>query len=488
MRFLLWSLSVLVSMVAGLSGQTPERAPNVLLLFADDLRPDALGAFGGERVHTPNLDTLAERGARLTRIYCMGSQHGAVCVPSRAMLMSGRNLPRVANNLKDTVTLPELLRGRGYTTFMSGKWHNGKPALRRAFPDARSVFVGGMCDHFEVPLVDLSGGEFQSKEGTAEHSSQLFADATIQFLQGRSAEDAEPFFAYVSFTAPHDPRDPPPEWLTRLEPLGPPDLPVNFCGQHVLDLGGPTMMVRDEVLLGWPRSERMVREQITEYRALVAHLDHEIGRILEQLEASGLAEDTLVVFAADHGLAMGSHGLLGKQNLYEHSMRSPVVLAGPHVPAEVSRDGLGYVHDLFATICATAGVAVPPQAESRNLWPIVLGGESSRQDLLLLYAKTQRALRAERYKLIRLPQIDRSLLFDLLRDPHELHDLSEDPGYAEVLARLVARLQQAQRQNGDALPWTADNVRPAIIDLTGRGRKPDRWQPDWIVEKYFDQD
>jgi len=479
-------LFAVVQLVAASPALAPQRPPNVLLLLADDLAVGAVGAFGGENAHTPNLDALASRGTRLTGIYCMGSQHGAVCVPSRAMLMSGRDLPRVANNLQGAPVLPELLRRQGYATFMSGKWHNGKPALRRAFPGARAVFIGGMCDHFQVPLVDISDGTIKQLQPSQDHSSQLFADAAIEFIKSRRADDPQPFFAYVAFTAPHDPRDPPPSWLRRLDHLEAPPLPVSFRGQHGLDLGGPTMTVRDEKLLGWPRRARLVREQLIEYRALVAHLDQQIGRILGQLAASGHADDTLVVFASDHGLALGSHGLLGKQSLYEHSMRSPVVLAGPGVPANVRRDGLGYVHDLFATICSVAGAEAPAQAEARSLWPLVQGEAGGREELLLLYAKTQRAIRDDRFKLIRLPQIDRTLLFDLLLDPHELHDRAEEPAHAATLARLATRLREQQRQTGDQLPWTADKGRPAVVDLTGRLRQPDRWQPAWIVEKYFE--
>lgn len=458
--------------------------PNILFLFADDLRRDTVGAFGGVDVHTPAIDALAARGTALDGVYCMGSRHGAVCVPSRAMVMSGRLLTRAPDDLAGLTTLPELLRSAGYATFLTGKWHNRDAALVRAFPDARAVLRGGMANHVAITLCDVSGGEITGERVGDGHATDLFADAAIAFLDGRQRRDP-PFFAYVAFTAPHDPRDPPPEWLERLADLPRPALPVNYRGQHGLDLGRPTMTVRDENLMGWPRDPEVLRDQLAEYRALVAHLDARIGDILAALDRNGLADDTLVVFAADHGLALGSHGLLGKQSLYEHSMAAPVVLAGPGVPAGARRAGLAYLLDLMPTMLAAAGVEAPPEIEGRDLTPLVRDDAAGREALLLAYAGTQRAVRTGDHKLIRLPQIDRTLLYDVARDPHELRDLAADPAHAELRARLETRLREEQRLAGDDLPWTAEEVRPPLVDLTGQRWPPDRWQPRWIVEKYW---
>ncbi|MEZ5966790.1 MAG: sulfatase-like hydrolase/transferase [Planctomycetota bacterium] len=484
---LLGSVVALLACLATATTRAQEavRQPrNVLLLFADDLRRDALGVRPEGPSVTPNLDGLAARGTRLTRVACMGSRHGAVCMPSRAMLMSGRGLTHVTDDLKDAETLPERLRAHGLRTFMTGKWHNGRPALTRAFPDAGSVFLGGMCDHFHVPLHDVVAGKIVKPRTGGAHSSELFADAAIAFLEAQAGGEA-PFFAYVAFTAPHDPRDPPPRWLGALHQRELPPLPANFRGQHGLDLGRATMTVRDENLLGWPRDPDLLRQQLAEYRALVAHLDEQVGRILDALARSGRADETLVVFAADHGLALGSHGLLGKQSLYEHSMGAPVIVAGPGVSRSASRSGLAYLFDLPTTICAAVGAAAPAGSDGIDLGPLLRGEGPSREVLFTLYAGEQRALRDDRYKLLRLPSIDRTLLFDLQDDPDELHDLSGDADHAEVLAAMAARLRAEQERWGDALPWTAAELRAPTIDLTGHPRKPDQWQPAWIVDKYF---
>jgi arylsulfatase A-like enzyme len=492
-RFLavVWILAAAI-VAQGEGASEKPRRPNILFFFADDLRADTVGAFGGVDVHTPNIDALAARGTKLTQVYCMGSRHGAVCAPSRAMLMTGRILTRAPDNMAGIKTLPQYLRDVGYATFATGKWHNGNESLTRSFPDARSVFRGGMCDHFQVPLCDVVGGEVVNKRKPAGHSSEHFADAVIDFLKRhKSTGGDQPFFAYVPFTSPHDPRDPPRQWMEKLKDLPRPKLPVNFRGQHGLNLGKATMTVRDENLLGWPRDEALLLDQLEEYRALVAHQDAQVGRVLGELARAGFADDTLVVFTADHGLALGSHGLLGKQSLYEHSMRSPCVIAGPGVAAGASRDGLAYLLDLTATCLEAAGLTEVDGVDGRSLWPMLRGageaGGNGREELLLIYAKTQRAMRFGDYKLIRFPQVDRSLFFNVREDPHELRDLSGDAALQELRASFEDRLRAAQRRCADPLAWTAAQQIPVDLDLTGKRWPPDRWQPEWIREKYWPQ-
>lgn len=494
-----WLLVTLLVAATSAASLAQDR-PNILFFFADDLRADTVGAFGGKDVHTPNIDALAKRGTKLTQMYCMGSRHGAVCAPSRAMLMSGRMLTRAPDNLKGLKLLPQWLREAGYATFMTGKWHNGSDSLTRAFPDARSVFRGGMCDHFHVPLCDVEGGEVVRKRNPDGHSTEHFANAAIEFLKGHRASQSDapdetkrqPFFAYMPFTAPHDPRDPPRRWLDKLRDLPRPELPPNFRGQHGLNLGKPTMTVRDENLLGWPRDKDLLRDQLVEYRALVSHLDEQVGRVLATLDELGYRDNTLIVFTADHGLALGSHGLLGKQSLYEHSMRSPCVVAGPKVPAGEQRDGLAYLYDLTATCLETAGVHKVPEIDGVSLWSMLRGDAAQeagdavgREELLLIYSKTQRALRRGDHKLIRFPNIDRTILFDVKQDPHELRDLSDVPEFAELRGQLEQRLRTAQKRCEDPLPWRKEKLDPVEVDLTGKRWPADRWQPAWIRKKYW---
>ena len=457
----------------------PDR-PNILFLLADDQRPDTIGAWGNPHVRTPHLDRLAAEGFSLTGVHCHGSIHGAVCIPSRAMLMSGRSLYRVPMNLEGVDTVPELLARGGYRTFITGKWHNGGESVARIFQEGSSVFLGGMCDHTRVPRRELKDGVLGEPVTTEGFSSELFADAVIDFIG--SAKGETPFFAYVAFTAPHDPRQPPEPWRSRAL-AAPPPLPPNFLPQHPFDNGWLTG--RDEKLAPWPRPPRMIRDQLAEYYGLIEHLDAQVGRILAALESSGRAEDTIVIYAADHGLSMGSHGLLGKQSLHDHSMRSPVIVRAPGLrPGRAA--ALAYLFDLSATFLDVAGVEPPPALEGRSLRPLLEGRAAGhRGRLATFYEDIQRAVRDDRWKLIRYPKVDHEQLFDLREDPHEMVNLAGSPEHAGRQARMREWLEEAQAEFDDPHPLVVAEPGPLEIDLSGRERTPDRWQPEWIVEKYF---
>ncbi len=346
----------------------PPDRPNILFLFADDQRADTIGAWGNELIDTPNLDRLADEGFSFRRNYVFGSNSGAVCVPSRAMVLTGRSWMRSPNDMRGVPTLPRQLEAAGYRTFITGKWHNGEEALLRSFDRGTAVYLGGMADHTQVEVQDIEAGQFVRRRVGEAFSSELFADAVIAFLdeQADLAEGDEadrPFFAYVPFMAPHDPRQPPPVYRERYYRRDLP-LPANYMPQHPFDHG--VLVLRDENLAAWPRTPEVIRDQLAEYYGLVTHLDEQVGRILAALEENGQAGNTVVVYAADHGLGMGSHGLLGKQNLYEHSMRCPLIVRGPGIP-HGSTDAFTYLFDLFPTLLGLGAAETPPGIDGRDL-------------------------------------------------------------------------------------------------------------------------
>ena len=482
LRALLLALAAAPLLSASPSASSADERPNILLLWADDQRADTLGAWGNDVIRTPNIDSLVERGYSFRRTYCFGSPHGAVCIPSRAMLHTGRHWPTVdLGDFGGRPTLGSSLREAGYATFATGKWHNGREPLAAGFEEARAVYLGGMSDHNHVPGHDVLDGTFHQRGDLGGHSSEIFADAAVEFLQRRGGDD-RPFFCYVSFTAPHDPRDPPPGYSEEYYERRPP-LPPNFLPQHPFDNG--QLVTRDEKLGAWPRTAEMVSEQLAEYYGLITHLDEQVGRILLALEATGRAENTLVVYAADHGLAVGSHGLLGKQSLYEHSMRAPLVIAGPRVPHGETH-ALTYLHDLFPTLLCYAGLEPPADTHTLDLAPLWRGEVPRlRETLFTTYGKLMRAVQDGRWKLIRYPAVDYTQLFDLHNDPHELHNLAGEPEHVVRVARLRGEIERWQRDLDDGQPWRVAEPEPLAKDLTGREREPDRWQPEWIVEKYF---
>ena len=478
------SLSLLLSLSA--TAATAATKPNILILFADDQRADTIGAHGNAHIKTPVIDGLVRDGTSFRRNYVMGGNSGAVCVPSRAMLMTGKTwFAMNTATLAGEKLLPELFGENGYTTFGTGKWHNGQPSWLRAFQKGERIMFGGMSDHEKVPVRDLGpDGKLTEQRIGDKFSTELFADAAIRFLEQHDpAAGAKPFFCYVAFTAPHDPRQPPPgfpaDYTSR------PPLPRNFLPQLPFDNGAMTGG-RDENLGAWPRTEAMIRDQLAEYYAMVEHMDAQIGRILAVLKARGLAENTIIVYAADNGLALGSHGLLGKQNVFEHSMLTPLILAGPGVPKGKSTAAFTYLFDLFPTLCELAGVPAPAGVFGESLRPLWDGSKSSLRDTVFLpYIQIQRAVRDERWKLIRYPKLGFSQLFDLQTDPDETRSVYDDPARAPDIARLTAAMQRWQTKVGDTLVLNTGSTPPPKIDLTGKARQTDQWQPEWIVKKYF---
>jgi arylsulfatase A-like enzyme len=464
--------------------------PNIIFLFADDQRADTIGAHGNSHVQTPNLDKLAASGFSFRRNYCAGSFSGAVCVASRAMLMTGRHWKRIpsskkASDWKDLPLLPSLLESEGdYRTFIVGKWHNGKATLRRAFSSGQSVYMGGMANHASFEVQDLVDGKLRPKRDAGGFSSSVFADAAVDFIQ--EADSEQPFFLYVAFMAPHDPRNPPEKYRKIYYKKRPP-LPKNFLPQHPFKNAPQATMGRDEGLAPWPRTKEVISDQLCEYYGLITHLDEQVGRVLQALKDSPHAENTYVVYTADHGLAMGSHGLLGKQNVYEQSMRCPLILNGPNIPEGKSSDAFTHVHDLYATICGFAGIEPAEGVDARDLAPIMEGTVTTVRDSVFLpFQDNQRAVNDGRWKLHIYPKINHRLLFDLASDPHELENLAEDAAHGPEVERMMALMELWRTRLGDQDPLSVDDPEPLKPEYDNSNRTLDVWQPKWIREKYFD--
>ncbi len=441
------------------------RPPNILFLFTDDQRFDTIGALGNKEIITPNMDSLVRTGTTFTNAYIMGSTSGAVCMPSRAMLMSGKNLFDLTESGKtvpsEHTMLPEVLRGDGYVTFATGKWHNERGPFARCFTAGANIFFGGMSDHYAVPVNDFDPtGEYPKESRPrrqSKHSSELFSDAAIDFL--RSYKEDKPFFAYVSYTAPHDPRTAPKEYHDMYDPAAL-TLPKSFMSEHPFDNG--EMRIRDEKLAQWPRTPGEIRKHIADYYAMITHVDAQIGRVLKALEETGRADHTIIVFSADNGLAVGRHGLMGKQSLYEHSVHVPLIICGPGIPKGENRTGLCYIHDLYPSLCGLVGVPVPASVKTRSLVPALRDSQKSTRDTLFFaYKDIQRGVRDERYKLIEyaVKENRHTQLFDLQADPCELNNLGDDPDYAPHLRRLRGRLLQWKDRLGDKSTfWDAFRV------------------------------
>ncbi|GAB5444133.1 MAG: sulfatase-like hydrolase/transferase [Fuerstiella sp.] len=436
----------------------------MLLLVSDDQRPDTIAALGNEVIRTPTLDSLVARGTAFTNATCANP----ICTPARAELLTGcsgfrngvRDFGRTID--PDLPTLSSWFRSHGYRTAYVGKWHNDGRPVQRGYDFSRGLFRGGggrfakpQVDHAGRPVTGYRGWIFQDDNGTlfpelgvglSPRTSEVIADATVEAIDAIKAASGQPFFVHVNFAAPHDPLMPPGRWADHYAQADIP-LPNNFLPQHPFDHGN--FDGRDERLFRWPRTPAEVKAELAAYYAVISDMDEQIGRIIAQLQQRDLLQETLIVFTSDHGVAVGSHGLRGKQNMYEHTIGVPLIMAGPGVPQQGRRATDCYLRDLFPTLCELSGIELP-KLEGRSLVPALRLPEQKIHDAIYGYFRnSQRMIRRGGWKYLEYPEVGRRQLFNLQRDPAERHNLIDRPEHAVQEADLRSRMHNWFRQHDD---------------------------------------
>ncbi|WP_341224743.1 sulfatase-like hydrolase/transferase [uncultured Arcticibacterium sp.] len=467
-----------------------EKRPNVVLIFTDDQTYKAVGALGYNQVKTPNIDQLYSEGTSFTHAYNMGSWSGAVCTASRSMLISGMSVWNANKNrkkwhVKDSLSIantwPKLMESAGYDTYMTGKWHVdvaaddifqntvhirpgmpndavNHPQLMKEYKEGDAMYPAMMPVGYNRPLSATDTSWNPADKGRSgfweggKHWSEVLKDDALSFINKASKKD-KPFFMYLAFNAPHDPRQSPQKYLD-MYPVEDIELPKNFRTDYDFhEEIGLGYKLRDEALAPFPRTELAVKTHLREYYALITHLDEQIGGILSELKAKGLDENTYVFFTADHGLAIGSHGLMGKQNMYDHSMRVPLLVKGPSIPKGVSLDHDVFLQDIMPSALEVAGVQNSDFVEFKSLIPLATNiSKSNGLDAVYgCYLGLQRMVRKDNFKLIAYPKAKKLRLFDLKNDPNELNDLAENPDYQTKVKELFAELEKLQGHYNDEL-------------------------------------
>ncbi len=471
----------------------PPKKPNFLVVVADDQCFRTINALNNREVHTPAFDRLLKRGTAFTHCFHQGSWTGAICVASRAMMHTGRYVWNCGgNNCGYYPLLGEVLQIGGYDTCAAGKWHNGDQTALRSFTTGKTIGPGfyastaedGIAYNRPRPgdpwtpwdpayrghwtpkdLWDIGraahDGAWISKNGPIpakagpryerrQHSCELYADSAIDLLRQTASRPDHPFFLYLAWNSPHDPRQAPKE-LVDMYPADKIEVPPNFLPQHPFDQGD--FHVRDEQLAPFPRTRQDVQVHRREYYALITYMDRQLGRVLDALERTGQADNTCVVVTGDHGLAVGEHGLMGKQNLYDCSVRMPFIMAGPGIAAGRRIDALMYQHCLFPTLCDLAGLSMPATLQFPSLLPL-LRGERDRlfDSVYCAYRGFQRMVRTDKTKLILYPEVKKLQLFDIEKDPWEMNNLAGDPARSATVSELFRTLQKWQRTVSDPLP------------------------------------
>lgn len=438
----------------------PASPPNILFFFADDMDPGILLRNGAR---TPHIDRIVAEGISFEHAYNMGGWHGAVCVASRAMLMTGASLwqaQKLEASFQDVVDQkalwPQHMAKAGYRTYFSGKWHLPVHP-EQAFDEVRHV-RGGMPATVESAYNrppaegedpwkawDESIGGFW--EG-GKHWSEVVADDGLAFLDDAGRRD-KPFFMVLSFNAPHDPRQAPQSYVDSY-PLHEIAVPPNFLAQHPYhEAIGAGPGLRDERLAPFPRTEEAIQVHLAEYYAIIEHMDAQIGRVLDELQQSGLYDNTVIVFTADHGLACGQHGFLGKQNMYEHSMGAPLILAGPGIPANLKSKARVYYQDIVPTLLEIAGAEPWNGLAFRSLVPVWTANHPGRDSIYGAYMHLQRMIIADDFKLIHYPEAEVWRLYDLNADPWEMNDLAGQAEHGDRLQALREKLHAIQLEYED---------------------------------------
>ncbi|XZE51974.1 sulfatase-like hydrolase/transferase [Planctomycetaceae bacterium SH139] len=486
-RLLGFCLCLGASFVASVVVADEPRRPNILFILADDQSPFDLRVYNSSSpLETPQIDRLAREGMVFDRAYHMGAHIGAVCLPSRQMIMSGRtvwHLPGSPQAKEKSLcppdlaekTIPAVFGRAGYATMRTCKQGNSYEAANRLFAVRHDATKRG---------------------GTAETGSAWHGDRVLDYLgQREQSGEAKPFLIYFGFSHPHDTRDGTPELLEKYgavnhtnreqpPPSNPrqPALPINYLPKHPFPHGHPKL--RDEVAVSgvWRRrDERTIRNEWGRQMACSENIDKQIGRVLSKLEAMGELENTYVVYTADHGMAIGRHGLQGKQNLYEHTWRVPFIVRGPGIKPGSRVEGNIYLLDVLATLCDLAGIEVPSTNEGISFRPVLFGQQQTVRDVLYgVYCggtkPGMRSLRSGDWKLIKYDVLDgktrETQLFNLKENPHEFliehHadgvkrmtgiqpteeqvNLAGDPRYVDKLAELEGLLRNEMIRLDD--PW-----------------------------------
>jgi arylsulfatase A-like enzyme len=459
-------LSIVIFLTAGCRNYREDK-PNILFILSDDHSYSAVHALGNADVRTPVIDRLVAQGLTFTHTYNMGAWHGAVCVASRTMLNTGRSVWRARQLEPDLAALAEqrrfwsqLMEDAGYETYFSGKWHvsfppdclfnhiaHVRPGMPADRPEGYNRPKEGQADVWSPS--DTAWGGFW--EG-GQHWSEVLADDAVRFIQQAATRD-QPFFMYLAFNAPHDPRQAPEEYVD-LYPTDQLELPDNFLPLYPYrgEMGAGEDL-RDERLAPFPRTDHAIRVHLREYYAIISHMDTQIGRILDALEVSGKKDNTIIIYTSDHGLACGQHGLMGKQNMYDHSLRPPLIVCGPGVRKNEAVSQPVYLQDIMATCLDLAGVAKPAHVEFNSLLPYLRhrADNNEQPHLYGAYTDKQRMIRSGRYKLILYPEVPAARLFDLQADPLEIKDLSDQAEYANTAKVIFGQLQELQRKMDDTL-------------------------------------
>jgi arylsulfatase A-like enzyme len=439
--------------------------PNILFIMSDDHAAHAIGAYGSRVNETPHIDRLAREGAILTRVFATN----AICAPSRATILTGQyshlNGVTMFNRFDSSrATVAKLLQAAGYRTGMIGKWHLGSDPV--GF-DAWEI-LPGQGAYFD-PILYTATGE---KTYTGRYVTDVITDLGIEFI--RNSPRDRPFFLMLHHKAPHRPWEPAPDQAARFKDRWIPE-PETLWDSYETRTGAlrenrqriaadltprdlkvqPPANLEGEALTRWKYQRYM-----QDYLATIQSVDDGVGRVLAFLDRAGLARNTIVIYTSDQGFFLGDHGLFDKRFMYEESLRMPFLVRWPGgIKPGTRSDAIGLNVDFAPTFLDAAGLAAAADMQGRSLLPILKGQTPADWRTSMYYryyhdpgdhnTRAHYGVRTQTHKLIHFWKIDQWELFDLVKDPFELHNLYGQPGQDGLTTTLKAELARVQRAARD---------------------------------------
>ena len=469
--------------LAGLARGVSPRRPNILFIMTDDHASHAMSCYGSRLNKTPNLDRLAREGMRFENSFCTNS----ICAPCRAVILTGKYSH--INGLMDNAqkfdgaqpTFPKLLQKAGYETAMIGKWH------LKTDPTGFDYWniLPGQGVYYNPVMIEMG-----TRKNHTGYVTDIITDYALDWLKGRAGD--RPFCLMYHHKAPHREWSPGPRHLTLYDDVTMPEPATLFddyqgrgraareqdmsiektMNARDLKLTPPTNLTAEQKQL-WdaayePKNEAfrvanlqgkdLVRwkyqRYIKDYLRCIASVDENVGRVLDYLDESGLANNTVVLYTSDQGFYLGDHGWFDKRFMYEESLRMPLLVRYPkEIKAGSVNDDIVLNLDFAPTFLDYAGVEVPADMQGASMRGVLAGKtpEDWRRSMYYHYyeypavhsVKRHYGIRTRRHKLIHFyHDIDEWELYDLRKDPEELKNVYDDPAYADVARRLKEQLKR----------------------------------------------
>lgn len=502
-----------LSWAGGILCGAPAARPNILFIMSDDHAAHAISAYGSKINRTPNIDRLASAGVRFSNCFCVNS----ICSPSRATILTGKyshlnGVPTFNRFDGSQATVAKYLQKAGYHTGMIGKWHLGSDPT--GFDEW--IILPGQGVYFDPAFLDRNG-----RRVIRGYVSDVITDLAIEFIQNRPKD--KPFFLMCHHKAPHRPWEPDETHRTQFACRQIPEPPtlrddyatrtdaIRECQQKVFqdmtrrdlklqppaDLTGPernrwlgvkptevelqvngeTRKLSGEALNAWKYQRYM-----QDYLACVQSVDDNVGRLLDWLDKAGLGTNTLVIYTSDQGFFLGDHGLYDKRFMYEDSIRMPFLVRWPGVAkAGLVQDGMAINTDFACTFMDAAGLPVPADMQGSSLVPLLKGEAPSGWRTSYYYryyhdpgdhnTRAHYGIRTTTHKLIYFWKKDQWELYDLVKDPQELHNIYSDPGQQPLVEKLKSELYRLKKEVKDDDQYANQQPPPGVDGQPAPGKK-----------------